>query len=759
MSLAAELHWRPEFLTGGGALGELIRGHDWEATPMGAPETWPPALRAALSICLHSSFPTAIYWGRELRLLYNDAWAPIPAERHPWALGRPGAEVWADIWDIVGPQFEAVMRTGEGFSIFDQMLPMERNGVPTETFWNYSFTPIRGEDGSVAGVFNQGHETTHLVIARREAQAEIERLGAMFAQAPGAVAVLRGPQHVFEIVNPAYEQLVGRSGLVGRTVTDALPEIVAQGFVTLLDEVYASGRPHVGHAIPVMLDRNNGDSEQRFVDFVYQPLTDAAGQRSGIFVQVTDVTDATRSERALRASEAKFAAIANSIDQMIWSTRPDGFHDYYNDRWYEFTGVPYGSTDGEAWNGMFHPEDQDRAWSTWRRSLATGEPYHIEYRLRHRSGEYRWVIGRAQCVRDENGEITRWFGTCTDIHDLKSAEEQLAEQARAMRESEEFSRSVVESSPDCITVLNMDGTIQFMNENGRVLTEADDVVSLRGLPWTSLWPLESREAAQAAVERALGGGVGRFSAFGPTHKGAPKWWDVAVTPALGAQGAPVRLVAVARDVTEQQRAEESRQLLLGELNHRVKNLFAIASGMVTVTARSASNVAEMTSVLRGRLDALAKAHDLIRAAIKSESHEGEGASLEALVQEIIKPHIDPGAGKQIETGGAPFVLGVKATTALALILHELATNAAKYGALCAPQGRLKVSWVVENGRLELQWIECGSAGAPASGVREGFGSKLSRATATGQLGGAIRYDWYEDGVRIAIEAPVDRLRR
>ena len=129
-------------------------------------------------------------------------------------------------------------------------------------------------------------------------------------------------------------------------------------------------------------------------------------------------------ERQLYESEAKFYAIANSVDQMIWSTLPDGFHDYYNDRWYEFTGVPEGSTDGEAWNGMFHPDDQAYAWQKWSHCLKTGEPYEIEYRLRHRSGEYRWVLGRAQPVLDKDGTILRWYGTCTDIHEKKVAEEQ-----------------------------------------------------------------------------------------------------------------------------------------------------------------------------------------------------------------------------------------------------------------------------------------------------------------------------------------------
>lgn len=127
----------------------------------------------------------------------------------------------------------------------------------------------------------------------------------------------------------------------------------------------------------------------------------------------------TAARNALRESDLRFRSLADAFPHMVWSTLPDGFHDYYNNRWYEFTGVPEGSTDGEAWNGMFHPDDQDRAWKRWRYSLETGEPYEIEYRLRHRSGDYRWVLGRAMPIRDETGQVIRWMGTCTDIHEQK----------------------------------------------------------------------------------------------------------------------------------------------------------------------------------------------------------------------------------------------------------------------------------------------------------------------------------------------------
>mgnify|MGYP004448403075 FL=1 len=122
---------------------------------------------------------------------------------------------------------------------------------------------------------------------------------------------------------------------------------------------------------------------------------------------------------AIADSDRMFRTLADTMPQMVWSTLPDGYHDYYNARWYEYTGVLAGSTDGEGWNDMFHPDDQERAWGRWRKSLETGEPYEIEYRLRHHSGDYRWTLGRALPIRDWAGTILRWIGTCTDIHEQK----------------------------------------------------------------------------------------------------------------------------------------------------------------------------------------------------------------------------------------------------------------------------------------------------------------------------------------------------
>lgn len=293
-----------DFLLGGGEMGQLIRLHDWSLTPLGDPTKWPQSLRSALSICLHSSFPTAIYWGSDLCLLYNDAWAPVPADRHPSVLGRPAREVWGGIWHVVGPQMEATIRNAEGFSVYDQMLPMDRGSVVEETYWNYSFTPIRGEDGLVAGILNQGHEVTDRILSERRRAEELVRQRRMFEQAPGFITILGGPEHRFEFVNQAYIRLFGERSFLGKTIREAFPELQGQGFYEWLDTVYSSGERLVLQRTPIQLSHSDAPDEVRYLDFIYEPLLDETGRVTGIFCEGYDVTDAHISRIALEASEA-----------------------------------------------------------------------------------------------------------------------------------------------------------------------------------------------------------------------------------------------------------------------------------------------------------------------------------------------------------------------------------------------------------------------------------------------------------------------
>ena len=164
------------FMDGGGEMGALMRAHGWASTPLGPPETWTQSLRSAVSIMLNSRFPIALYWGPQLALLYNDAWSPIPGGKHPWALGRAGREVWPEIWETIGPLYERVFATGEGVWQEDELLPMLRHGYVEECYFNFTFSPVRGEDGDIDGIFNAVVETTDRVLSERRLQT-LNRMG------------------------------------------------------------------------------------------------------------------------------------------------------------------------------------------------------------------------------------------------------------------------------------------------------------------------------------------------------------------------------------------------------------------------------------------------------------------------------------------------------------------------------------------------------------------------------------------------------
>jgi hypothetical protein len=161
------LHPALAFLQGGSAVGALIRQKDWTQHPLGDPDGWPQSLRSAVSICLGSAFPIAIYWGPELNLLYNDPWSPILGAKHPWALGEPARDVWPEIWGTIGPLFQHVITTGEATRSKDQLLAMHRHGYTEECYFDYTFSPIRGKSGEVEGIFNAVVETTERVIGER----------------------------------------------------------------------------------------------------------------------------------------------------------------------------------------------------------------------------------------------------------------------------------------------------------------------------------------------------------------------------------------------------------------------------------------------------------------------------------------------------------------------------------------------------------------------------------------------------------------
>ncbi|MBH0239798.1 PAS domain S-box protein [Methylobrevis albus] len=400
----------------------MIARLDWTTTPLGAFGSWSPALRTTVGLMLGSRAQIVMFWGPDYVALYNDAYAPTIGNKHPRALGRPAAENWSELWDDLEPLLRQVRETGETFHAKDRPFYIERHGYPETVYFDISYSAVFDETDAVAGVLCIVSETTERVIGERLVRESEKRFRTMANQAP-VMMWLTNATGYCEYLNRLWYDYTGQ------TEADALGfgwlEATHPDDKQMAADIFlAANAAHRPFRIEYRIRR--ADGAYRWAIDAGAPRHSETGEFLGYIGSVVDIDERHEAERQARESEARFQAIANSIDQMVWSTRPDGFHDYYNARWYEFTGVPPGSTDGEGWNGLFHPDDQERAWTVWRHSLRTGAPYHIEYRLRHHSGVYRWVLGRAQAVRDADGRITRWFGSCTDIQDIVDAREVLA---------------------------------------------------------------------------------------------------------------------------------------------------------------------------------------------------------------------------------------------------------------------------------------------------------------------------------------------
>jgi two-component sensor histidine kinase len=490
------MHPHPEashfdFLAGGGETGALMRAHNWTASSIGSPEAWPQSLRTVIALLLTSRFPMFIACGPDLIFLYNDDYIPVLGAKHPSALGSRFQDVWLEVWDDISPLIYNAL-AGHGAFLEDLPLATHRKGYRELAYFTCCFSPLRDETGDVMGIFSAGTETTGAVKARAALKEEKEHLAGLFRQAPGFMAVLRGPHHIFELTNAAFLQFFGRRDLIGKPARAAVPEVEGQGFFELLDEVYSTGEPFVGRQLPMTVQRRpDSPAEEAFIDFVYQPITGLDGQVTGIFIEGNDVTD--------------------------------------------------------------------RVW-----------------------------------------------------------------------------------------------------------------------------------------------------------------------------------------------AAQHQQLLINELNHRVKNTLATVQSIVSQTLRHAPDRAEARAAIERRLIALSRAHDVLT------RENWQGAYLSEMITQALEPFRSP-EDNRFHVDGPEIMLSPRMALDLALALHELATNAVKYGALSNEFGEIHLTWAVDDSgappHLKLRWEERG--GPPVvQPVRRGFGSRLIERSLAQALQGAVRIDFLPEGVICTVDAPI-----
>ncbi|MBN8821208.1 MULTISPECIES: ATP-binding protein [unclassified Spirosoma] len=296
-----------------------------------------------------------------------------------------------------------------------------------------------------------------LAQARQETQQKLRHL---FRQAPVAIAIVEGPQHIFTLANDLYLALTDRqeNQLVGHSFPNVFPELIAQGVGLVLNQVFQSGEPFTVAEQPVELIRH-GQLSTGYYSYSFQPLTDSVGQITGIIMVAYEVTESVKARLQLEESQRQFKQLADLIPQIVWTARPDGTSDYYNQQWYIYTGLEKDTYGNEGWLHVIHPDDQKRCLDLWSNSIRTGEPFQMEYRFAdHRQpGQYRWFLGRSVPVRDSEGTIVKWFGSATDINDQKQAE-------AILRQSEIRFRSIADTAPVLIWISGVDKQYTFFNK-------------------------------------------------------------------------------------------------------------------------------------------------------------------------------------------------------------------------------------------------------------------------------------------------------
>jgi len=422
----------------------LIAAMDWGATPLGPMAGWSPSLRMAVDIVIASGFPMALRWGPQFVLIYNDGYRAILGQKHPRALGRPASEVWPEVWPQI-EGFHQTIHSGDSEAVFarDVLLRIQRHGDQWEDArftLSYSPVPDPTAQTGVGGIFVAAIETTDRFETERRNLAERKRLEVLLSQMPGFVAILSGPDHVYEYINEAYVTIAGPRDFIGRTVPDVFPELRDQGIYERLDQVYINGERYVARGLPIRLV---GETEDRFIDLLYEPIRDDTGTVTGIFVGGYDATEAYRTAAALRELNADLEGrvIERSRERgLVWQLSPDllgalnsdGYFISSNPAWHSVLGWSEAEVAAQSIFELLHPDDVERTRAGFELTQRGQPAIRFPNRYRCKDGSYRWI---SWVGIPEDGMV---YCSGRDITDEVAAQDELALAHDALRQAQKM---------------------------------------------------------------------------------------------------------------------------------------------------------------------------------------------------------------------------------------------------------------------------------------------------------------------------------
>lgn len=378
--------------------------------------------------------------------MINDANLSYWKKTRDEVIGKPFLDILPDLADQpFAGQLRKVMETGEILDVKESpVLFTESDGTIRETFVDYTYQPLTGLDGKRDGVLVMSFEITDRVQAQRQLEQYADQLSKandqlsilinqlsksesrfkyVFEKAPVAIGLLRGKDFIIESANKKILEVWGKTDtIIGLTLSEALPEIKDQPFLGFLDNVYATGKPFYANEIRAEL-LNEQELKEIFFNVVYQPVEDADGNVADILVVATDVTEKVNARKQIEKSEAYFKMLADLVPSKISNALPTGEVTFFNKKWLEFAGMNFEDMRDFGYHQMMHPDEISTFQQGLEAAAVSGQTHVSEMRFRNTEGKYIWYLNIASPILDEDGTITMWVGSTTDIQWLKEEEQ------------------------------------------------------------------------------------------------------------------------------------------------------------------------------------------------------------------------------------------------------------------------------------------------------------------------------------------------
>lgn len=554
------------------------------------------------------------------------------------------------------------------------------------------------------------------------------------------VVLFWGPEFI-ALYNDAYVPTIGHKhpGAFGRPARENWSELW-DDLEPLLKRVLYDGETVSARDRPFYIERH-GDPEQVYFDISYSPIRDCSGQARGVFCVVTETTDRVNLERSLRKSQEQLTCAleaANMVGLFDWDMVTDSVEG--DVRFAQLFSIdPSAAKEGVPIAALIkgiHPDDRKRIWEAIQRIKASGQKFIEEYRVYCSDGTLRWVDAHGRCLYDDKGTPLRFTGAVIDVTSRKRSEDHINQLA-----------AIIASSDDAIISTDLDMIVRSWNDGAARLYgyTADEII---GKSVTQLMPPDRMPEAEHTMRLITRGErVDTHETKRRRRNGDVFDVSLTISPVFNEYGKIIGASKIARDITAAKEAGRLTRVLMGELKHRVKNVLATVQAIARQTFGRSSADPAAIETFTARLAALGRAHDLLT------RESWEDAELSSIVRETLAPY----AIQRFTIEGPALRLRPRSVVAMSLALHELATNAAKYGALSVPGGHVDIAWSLHEGAqptFSLSWRETG--GPPVDTPREkGFGSKLITQILAAELSGDVQLAYERTGIHCTVTAPAE----